>query len=125
MHAKKEDIEMIDRLKKRSDFLRVGKENDKWISKILILQKTENKQNADKINFGITVSKKVSKLAVKRNKIRRRLKNAAYEIFSQYAQNNIDFVIIARSNILNADFAEIKKDLKWCLKRMDSRSSRV
>ncbi len=122
MHTKKEQMKKLGRLKKRSDFLHIGKENKKWISKILILQNRNNRDIADKgknIRFGITVSKKVHKSAVKRNRIRRQIKAAAYDIFSNLSKENNDFVIIARNNILGCKYKDIVRDMKWCLKKMD------
>ena len=125
MHVTKEQMNGLDRLKKRSDFLRLGKSKDKWISKIMIIQKIENNPADKKINFGIIVSKKVSKLAVDRNKIKRQIKSAAYEIFSEHAKKEYDFVIIARNTIKNASFNDIKKDIKWCLKKMGCLESNI
>ncbi len=122
MHVTKQEMDRLGRLKKRSDFLHIGKENKKWISKILILQNRNNSDIDDKdknIRFGITVSKKVHKSAVKRNRIRRQIRAAAYDVFSNLSKENNDFVIIARNNILKSKYKDIVRDIKWCLKRMD------
>ena len=125
MNVTKKQMNGLDRLKKRSDFLRLGKSKEKWISKIMIVQKSENNITDHKINFGITVSKKVSKLAVDRNKVKRKIKSACYEVFSEHAKKEYDFVIIARNNIMDASFKDIKRDIKWCLKKMGCLESNI
>ena len=94
MNALKDQIKKIDRLKKRSDFLWVQANGRKWISKGLIVEVANNTERGEDIGirFGLTVSKKVSKLAVKRNLIKRRLRAIALEILPEYANQNLDIV---------------------------------
>lgn len=62
---------------------------------------------------GFVVSKKIHKRAVKRNKIKRRLreiycdaqKNNLLTVF----ENSLSVIIIAKAKILDAKFSEIKK----------------
>lgn len=68
--------------------------------------------------MGYTVAKTVSKLAVKRNLAKRRLREAIRSLAPQHAKNNFDYVVIARKEILNADFKKISTDLKFCLTRI-------
>ncbi|KAI9592631.1 hypothetical protein BDF19DRAFT_498443 [Syncephalis fuscata] len=61
---------------------------------------------------GYLASKKtISKLAVKRNRARRRLTAAAYEILPTHAISSCDFLLIARLEALTAEFSQIKSDL--------------
>mgnify|MGYP000462866218 FL=1 len=92
MFAKKQDIKSIGRLKKRSDFLRVQQAGKKWVSKSMIVELATN--DGAGLRYGLTVSKKVSKLAVMRNRIKRRLKATACDVLSDYADQNIDGVLI-------------------------------
>lgn len=117
MQASKEKIKEIDRLKKRSDFLYVQNNGRKWVSKSLILQVATN--NRTNKRFGLTVSKRVSKSAVIRNRIKRRLKAAAYEILPACAADGMDYVLIGRAGTEEKPFSAICKDFIWCLDRLD------
>ncbi len=121
MKALKTEINKIDRLKKRSDFLWVQSNGRKWIAKGIIVEiadNTERKENLG-IRFGLTVSKRVSKLAVKRNLIKRQLRAIALEVLPNYAAQNLDIVIVGRYGALTRDFAALKNDLIWCLEKME------
>jgi ribonuclease P protein component len=120
MKALKNDIKKIDRLKKRSDFLWVQSNGRKWIAKGLIVEIADNSQRGDNIGirFGLTVSKRVSKLAVKRNLIKRRLRAIAQEVLPDYAAQNLDIVLIARGNPETKDYDSLKRDFIWCLGKM-------
>ena len=121
MNALKDQIKKIDRLKKRSDFLWVQANGRKWISKGLIVEVANNTERGEDIGirFGLTVSKKVSKLAVKRNLIKRRLRAIALEILPEYANQNLDIVLVGRYGAQERDFETLKKDLIWCLNKME------
>jgi len=117
MHARKEDIEKLGRLKKRSDFLHARHAGSKWVSKSLILQAVPNdKQNR---RFGLVATKKLSKSAVDRNRIKRRLRAAACEVLPLHAKDDTDYVLIGRPETQKRLYTDIVKDLKWCLKKMD------
>lgn len=117
MKATKEQIESLGRLQRRSDFLRVQQQARKWVSQSLILQVAKNTQT--QARFGLTVTKKLSKSAVIRNKIRRRLRATAQHVLSRYAEPGVDYVLIGRPETQSRDFDVLEKDLLWCLKRLD------
>ncbi len=120
MKATKEDLKKLDRLRKRSDFLRLNaRENSatqKWVSKGFILLALEN--GLDVRRFGVTVTKKLEKTAVGRNRMKRRLRSVAGNILPSYAKNGMDYVLIARDQAATRPFAELEKDLRWCLNKM-------
>jgi ribonuclease P protein component len=120
MFANKSDIKLLGRLRKRSDFLWVqqkSKENNKkWVSKSLIVELVENDNLG--VRYGLTVSKRVSKLAVLRNRTKRRLKAVACDVLPQYIHHNIDVVLIGRVSTAERTYEELQKDLVWCLKRL-------
>ena len=116
MKASKAQIEMIDRLKGRSDFLRAQGSGKKWVSTTLVLQVVEN--GLEKPRYGLTVSKKTDKSAVIRNRIRRRLRSAALEVLGN-AKPGMDYVLVGRAPGATKEYAEIVKDLTWCLKRLE------
>ncbi len=124
MQAIQSEIIKIDRLKKRSDFLWVQSHGRKWIAKGIIVEIADNSSKGDNIGirYGLTVSKRVSKLAVKRNLIKRRLCAIAQEILPDYATLNMDIVIVGRIGALNRDYDVLKKDLIWCLNKLEVRS---
>jgi len=111
----------IERLKKRSEFVRVQKSGRKWISKGIIIEVAENDQNA--LRTGFTVSKRVSKLAVERNLIKRRLRSIASDILPDYSAHSLDLVLVGRAGSLKRDYADLKQDLVWCLNKLDIEKS--
>lgn len=116
MKATKEQIKSLDRLQKRSDFLRVQGTGVKWVSKSLILQAGDNGDGA--VRFGLTVSKKTSTSAVVRNRIKRRLRAAARDVLPGAARAGTDFVLIGRTETATRDYDAIKEDLAWCIRKL-------
>ena len=116
MQAHKEDTRKLRMLKTRSEFLHVRNKGKKWVSHGLILQVCLN--DGQGMRIGFTVSKKVDKSAVKRNRIKRRLRAAAADILPQYASDNTDYVLIGRPQTAIRPYESLKNDLKWCLKKM-------
>jgi ribonuclease P protein component len=60
--------------------------------------------------FGFTVTKKLGN-AVKRNRIRRRLKAAIAEIAQTMARSDHDYVVVVRAAAFDRPFADIRADL--------------
>jgi len=109
----------LDRLKKRSDFLRVAALRRKWAAPGLILQAAPGpvEMQADSLRVGFTVSKKVGN-SVCRNRARRRLKAAVGEIFPARAHVGIDYVVIGRRETLERPYSLLLQDLLAALKRV-------
>lgn len=103
-------------LTKRADFLLVQKEGDKWISKSMIVQIRPNDQKGQRT--GLIVTKKLFKLAVDRNRTKRRLRAVIAEILPHQAPDHYDYVFIARKETICAPYEQLKKDCTWCLKRL-------
>lgn len=116
MHASKEQIKDLGRLQKRPDFLKVQNKGRKWVSHGLILQVLPN--DLDTIRVGFTVSKKVDKSAVKRNRIKRRLRAVAADIIPLHAQGSCDYVLVGRKLTGTRPYETLCNDLKWCLDKM-------
>lgn len=72
---------------------------------------------AQTIRVGFTASKKVGG-AVVRNRARRRLKALAREVIANEAAPGYDYVVIARAETATRDFADLRKDLRFALKRL-------
>ena len=108
----------VNTLKKRRDFLRVAASKKKWISPAMILQSASAVDVLpDHIQIGFTASKKVGN-AVQRNKAKRIMREIANDVFATSAREDLDYVLIARREILSRSFEDLIRDLKWSLKRL-------
>ena len=58
--------------------------------------------------FGLSVGKKISKRAVDRNKLKRRLKSII-DNNKNYYQNSKDYIIIMKGSCLEATYSELEK----------------
>ncbi len=116
MHALKEEMKNLDRLKKRSDFLRLTEKGAKWVSKSFILLAAPNEGLG--VRFGVTATKKLDKRAVGRNRIKRRLRAVACDILPLGSLDNMDYVLIGRAETPDRPYIDLQKDLTWCLKKM-------
>ena len=110
-------IEEISSLRKRADFLLLGKSGNKWVSQSLIIQARPNELGFTRVGF--TVSKRVDKSAVQRNRIKRRLRAVVADVLRDYARPSCDYVLIGRRETALRPYDVLCKDLKWCLRKMD------
>lgn len=106
----------MDRLQKRSDFLRARDAGVKWVAKGMVLQAVPNERGV--IRFGVTATKKLEKTAVGRNRMKRRLRACATNILKASARSGMDYVLIARNETATRDFKDLEKDLRWCLGKL-------
>lgn len=125
MQASKEQLSSLGTIKKRSDFLKIQQKGRKWVSHGLILQAMPHEQEAGpeaiqdtKKRVGFTVSKKVDTSAVKRNRIKRRLRAVAADILPLYAVDSCDYILVGRPQTTARPYETLKNDLKWCLDKM-------
>jgi ribonuclease P protein component len=105
----------MERLKKRRDFLRVQKGRRVHTGLFSVQFLSQDTENASRV--GYTVSKRVSLSAVKRNRIRRRLKEAMRTMEHGLSATGTDFVIVAKLESLTAPFARITSDLTRALRK--------
>lgn len=115
-------------IRKSQEFKDINKKGKKFYSKTLILtfSKSANNFSDQKISklksdefcrVGYIVSKKISKLAVKRNKIKRRFREAFRQCLkNSLIKKNYNYIIIARLSAIDVDYQGIVKDLEFCLK---------
>lgn len=101
-------------LKKNYEFGRVYKKGKFFAGKYLILYTLPNRINANRI--GITTSKKVGK-SVRRNRLRR-LVRESYRFYEEYILSGFDLVFVARSTDNQPMLSDIKKEMKYLLKRL-------
>ena len=77
----------------------------------------------DEPRFGFTITRKIGN-AVKRNRIRRRLKAALSLIAPEAADAGTDYVVVARVGLADQDFAELTAELKRALGRVNAAGGR-
>ncbi len=121
MKSTKDDLKKIERLLKRSDFLALNARGKKWVAKGVIILALPN--DLDKRRIGITVTKKLEKKAVGRNRMKRRLRAAAADVFPHYSKAGMDYVLIARPESATRPYTDLKKDLRWCLEKLGCHAS--
>ena len=93
------------RIKKRKEFEAIFKNSKSLRDNLFILKVAKN--NLQISRFGFIVSQKVSKKAVVRNKVRRRLV-ATIKAEEKNIKEGNDLVFIALSGIEKKEFSEIK-----------------
>jgi ribonuclease P protein component len=99
-------------LSRNEDFkslLKKKKISNKYIT--LFFGTLEKKDN-NKLNISFVTKKKQIKSAVKRNKVKRRLRNIMNSLVKEMSINfNISYLIIAKTTMLNNDYQVIKETL--------------
>jgi ribonuclease P protein component len=103
-------------LKHRADFVTLNRKGRKWISHGVVLQALPNELN--EMRVGYTVTKKTEMSAVKRNRIKRRLRAAADKVLPEFAQGGHDYVLIGKQMSSTRPFETLCADLKWCLEKL-------
>ncbi|MDD4990366.1 MAG: ribonuclease P protein component [Candidatus Pacebacteria bacterium] len=104
------------RLRKKKDFERVMKDKQSRGLSVSFLSGRFLGNGLAVSRIGFVVSKKVSKKAVQRNKVKRRLREAARFLFSQI-KPGFDAVIFTRPEIAESDFSGIKQSLEALFKK--------
>lgn len=106
------------RLKKKSDFLRVQELSKSSGGKLygkhflLLIAPAESAEP----RLGITVTLKIDKRAVARNRIKRRLRECFRSLASSL-KSPVDIVVIARHGAGDCSLADIDQELRSSLKR--------
>lgn len=105
------------RLRKKKDIERVlrGKSSKSAAVSFLGVRFIANGLPYSRIGF--VVSKKVSKKAVIRNKVKRRLRGVSRDIIKGF-EKGFDIVIFTRPEIANCDFTQIKNVLETLLRKV-------
>ncbi len=103
------------RLNKNKDFDRVFKQGGSAYAPSLGLKITTN--NLEKPRFAVLVSKKVSKKAVDRNKIKRQIRNILREDYLQKIRG-YDVVIVCLPSIASKTFVEIQAELRVAFRKL-------
>ena len=112
-------MKVIGRLKTRKEFLYV-RDGARFVTPGLVLQARARPAPEDlgsSSRFGFTASRAIGG-AVKRNRARRRLKEAVRIVAPEHAVPGYDYVLIARSGTVQRRFTEITKDLERALTKV-------
>ncbi len=107
---------MIQRLKKRRDFLAAAK-GQRAARRAFVLE-ARARGDEDPPRFGFTVSKRTAKKAVERNRIRRRLSEAVRLTAGENARAGHDYVLIGRRAALTTAFGDLTSSLTEAMRRV-------
>ncbi|MCR4436530.1 MAG: ribonuclease P protein component [Clostridiales bacterium] len=102
-------------MKKNYEFMRVYKRGKFFVGKFITLYVLKNDSAVNRL--GITVSKKIGK-SVKRNRIKR-LVRENYRMFEAYTASGYDYVFVSRISETVPDFFDIRKEMKFLLKKLN------
>ncbi|HET8842045.1 MAG TPA: ribonuclease P protein component [Ktedonobacteraceae bacterium] len=102
------------RLRKSSEFQRVRQQGRSITSRLLILAWTPN--DVAQLRIGFVVSKRVSKHAVGRNRLKRLLGEAMRSSLPELSPG-YDIVLNARKEALAADLRALEQDIPALLRR--------
>lgn len=102
------------RIKRHFDFIEMRNAPFKAFTKSFVLQMRPNEKNETRVGF--TVSKKIAKSAVVRNKLRRQMReivrlSATLEV--KYPSH--DLILIAREEALNRTYQQLTEDFEYLL----------
>ena len=116
---------VIERLKRRPDFLRVASGRQKYVTPGLVLQmRPREDMPATTARVGFTATRKVGS-AVIRNRARRRLREAARATMPEAAVAGCDYVVIARAGTLSRPYPALIQDLRTALTALAPRANTV
>ncbi len=101
------------RLKRRGEFIHVAAKGRRVPSPGLVLQVLA-RGDAGPARIGFTVTKKVGN-AVVRNRVRRRLREAARLVLADQQLAGVDLVLIGRGGTRVRGFADLQDDLRRVL----------
>jgi ribonuclease P protein component len=112
----------MQRLKRRQDFVAAAKGVYQPMPGFVV--QALNRNDAAPPRLGFTCTKKLGN-AVTRNRIRRRLKEAARLSLGPYAKPGFDYVVIGRADAEHRPFEVLKSDLISATTRLHAKAETV
>ena len=106
-------LQKIDKITKRSDYLRASK--SKYFRSNSFIIQFYNRADDLGPRYGVTATKKIGN-AIKRNKAKRRIRNLVKDLLPKYGKNGYDYVFIAKENLINEDWEVLKEESTSVLK---------
>jgi ribonuclease P protein component len=103
------------RLRRSSDVERVYEEGKSWAHPLLVLIVCPNGMELSRV--GVTASRKVGS-AVKRNRAKRLLREAARRLYPEFEAKGWDIVLVARPELVEAKETEVENALAALLDRV-------
>jgi ribonuclease P protein component len=104
-------------LKKRSEFLKVAKAEQRFYGAYFLVQALPNNKLSDIFRVGYVATRKTGN-AVKRNKAKRRLRSLVNKFKDQFVLQ-YDYVLIVRSSLWSAKFEMLQHDFCNVLKKIE------
>ncbi len=105
------------RLVKKNDFERILKFGDSFFIRILGARVLGNRAGGTRVGF--IVSNKIAKKANKRNRLKRRLREIIrLKLKEKKIKPGYDFVLIARSGILEKNYTQLDQEVGFVLKKL-------
>ncbi|MEM6413500.1 MAG: ribonuclease P protein component [Pseudomonadota bacterium] len=105
-------------MKDRRDF-EAARPSPAFNTRHFVLIRRRRSDNSQ-IRVGFTITKKIGN-AVVRNRIRRRLKSAAAELFPKHAEQGADYIFIARRNSAQCAYDALLNDLMRALTKLSNK----
>jgi ribonuclease P protein component len=96
------------RLVRSALFAETFSQNKRWAGRYMVLWRRSGTDAA--LRLGVVTSKKLSLRANKRNRARRRLREA-YRNLRPYFSGNYDVLLVGRRSILEADWKDILREM--------------
>ena len=110
----------MQRIKRRQDFVAAAKALSHAQASIVLQFRERNDGESPRIGF--TCTKKLGN-AVTRNRIKRRLREAARLALPEFARSGADYVVIGRSSAENRPFELLKSDLISAMQRLHAKAA--
>ncbi len=101
-------------IKENREFRYAYKRGKKIVSSYIVLHYVKNRTDSNKL--GITVAK--LKTAVERNRAKRLIRECYRAHFKQI-RGGYNVVIVARSKMADATFADVDKAMAYCIRKSD------
>ena len=103
----------LDKITKRSDYLRASK--SKYVRTNSFVIQFYNRNDSSDPRYGITATKKIGN-AIKRNKAKRRIRSLVKDLLPKYGKNGYDYVFVAKEKVIDSPWDSLLQETKIILK---------